>query len=116
MKDSLVYLIEQLSPYDRLCLVTFSTSAKRLNPLLPVTPPNKQLLLQYALLSSLLSARFTLILVFSIMLRACLTYCQSGESFDDGGGHKHWLWERSLEVVVFCSAGAFKILSLPCSY
>ena len=41
MKDSLQYLVEQLTPDDRISLVSFSSISRRLTPLLTVTPENK---------------------------------------------------------------------------
>lgn len=39
--DTLLYLLQLLNEYDRLCLITFNTTAERLCPLKTVTITNK---------------------------------------------------------------------------
>jgi uncharacterized protein YegL len=41
MKDSMHYLVEQLTPSDRISIVSFSSSAKRITPLISATTENK---------------------------------------------------------------------------
>ncbi|CAG8672705.1 17717_t:CDS:2 [Racocetra persica] len=41
LKESLSFIVSELSPKDRLCLVTFNTYAKRITPLLLVNEDNK---------------------------------------------------------------------------
>lgn len=42
MKDSMKYLVEQLTSNDQLAIVEFSYTARKLSPLVPLTPDNKQ--------------------------------------------------------------------------
>ncbi|CAG8491850.1 8902_t:CDS:2, partial [Cetraspora pellucida] len=42
LKESLNFIVSELSPKDRLCLVTFNTYAKRITPLLLVNEDNKR--------------------------------------------------------------------------